>query len=248
MEQKINLPKHTSLYIKLSNTLKDQILNNFYHVGDLLPTEDVLQKEFDTSRTTVRSAVELLEKQGYVKRFQGRGTEVCSRHPTQNLNYLSSISGTLSKRYGDVKTGAFTLTMTVPPPDIQAKFKIKENEKVYSLSRTKIVNGKIIAYIKNFLLPSEIPNLENHEDYIKEFGLYQTLEQIYHLKLGYGIDNISVYMSGPLDSEIFEEHSSIPLYCTKRNTFLENGTLFEVVTAFIRAEDFEYTVYLKGRP
>jgi GntR family transcriptional regulator len=243
-----NLSKHSPLYITLANTLKEQILNNIYHVGDLLPTEDILQKEFTTSRTTVRSAVELLENEGYVKKFQGRGTEVCSRNPTQNLNFLSSISGTLSKCYGEVKTGSFTLTRTIPPHDIQAKFKIKENEPVYSLSRTKIVKGKIVAYIKNFLLPDDIPNLEEHVDYIKEHGLYQTLEQIYNLKLDCGIDNISVYMSGPLDSEIFEEHSSIPLYCTKRNTFLENGNLFEIVTAFIRAEDFEYTVYLKGRP
>jgi len=247
MEENMRVKGNSPLYRKLADKLEEKILNNFYRVGDLLPTEDVLQKEYETSRTTVRKAVEVLEKEGYVKKFQGRGTEVCSIHPKQDLNHLSSISDTLAKMYGKVQTGALTISRGVPPYDIQTKFGIDENEKVYILSRTKIVKGKIIAYIKNFILSTNIPDLENHSDFIIENGLYQTLEQIYHLKLDYAIDNISVYMSGPLDSEIFEEHSSIPLYCSKRDTFLADGTLFEVVTSFIRAEDFEYTVYLKGR-
>ena len=73
------------------------------------------------------------------------------------------------------------------------------------------------------------------------------IEKEYKLVLDNAVDNISVYMSGPLDSEIFEAHSPIPLYCSKRKTYLPDGTLFEIVTSFIRAEDFEYTVYLKGR-
>ena len=247
MEENFNANRNSPLYKRLADALKEQILNNIYHVGDLLPTEDVLQKEFTTSRTTVRKAIEVLEKEGYVKKYQGRGTEVCSIHPKQDLNHLSSISDTLAKMYGSVQTGSLTITRAIPPHDIQEKFGIDDNEKVYILSRTKIVQGKIIAYIKNFLLSANMPDLEKHSDFIRDHGLYQTLEQIYNLKLDYAIDNIYVYMSGPLDSEIFEEHSSIPLYCSKRNTFLADGTLFEIVTSFIRAEDFEYTVYLKGR-
>ena len=247
MDENIPINKNPPLYLKFAQTLKEQILNNVYHVGDLLPTEDVLQKNFSTSRTTVRNAIDVLEKEGYVKKFQGRGTEVCSIHPKQDLNYLSSISDTLAKMYGNVQTGTLTITKAIPPFDIQTKFKINEDEKVYVISRTKIVQGKIIAFIKNFILANNIPDLEKHSDFIKDHGLYQTLEQIYHLKLDYAIDNISVYMSGPLDSEIFEVNSSIPLYCSKRETYLADGSLFEAVTSFIRAEDFEYTVYLKGR-
>lgn len=243
MKEDRNVP----LYIKLSDSLKERIVSEAYKVGDLLPTEELLQKEFSSSRTTVRNAIEVLEKGGYVKKYQGRGTEICSVHPKQDLNYLSSISDTLAEMYGTVRTGYLNVNKVYPSPEIQNIFEINEKDEVYSLSRTKIVQGKIIAYIKNFVRAERTPNLENHKDSIKDIGLYRTLEKTYGLKLDHAIENISVYMSGPLDSEIFEVQSPIPLYCSKRKTYLADGKLFEMVTSFIRAEDFEYTVYLKGR-
>ncbi len=239
--------RNVPLYIKLADSLRERIFEEKYQVGDLLPTEELLQREFDSSRTTVRNAIDVLEKEGYVKKYQGRGTEICSVHPKQDLNYLSSISDTLSKMYGNVTTGALTINRYRPSVEIQKQFEIGETDEIYSIIRTKIVQGRTIAYLKNNLLAKRLPDLEDQQKSIQEVGLYRTIEGVYDIKLDHAIENISVYMSGPLDSEIFDVHSPIPLYCSKRKTYLANGTLFEMVTSFIRAEDFEYTVYLKGR-
>jgi DNA-binding GntR family transcriptional regulator len=239
--------RNVPLYKKLADSLKERIFEEKYQVGDLLPTEELLQREFNSSRTTVRNAIDVLEKEGYVKKYQGRGTEICSVHPKQDLNYLSSISDTLSKMYGNVTTGSLTINRSRPSVEVQKQFEIEEADEIYSIIRTKIVQGRTIAYLKNILLAKRLPDLEDQKDSIQKFGLYRTVERVYDIKLDHAIENISVYMSGPLDSEIFDVHSPIPLYCSKRKTYLANGTLFEMVTSFIRAEDFEYTVYLKGR-
>jgi GntR family transcriptional regulator len=239
--------KNVPLYLQLAESLKEEIISKSFQVGDLLPTEEVLQQRFSASRTTIRKAVEVLELEGYVKKFQGHGTKICSVHPKQDLNHLSSITETLVKMYGQVKTGTLTITKSKPNPEIQSSMEISENDDIYSMQRTKIVHGKTIVFIKNFLVAKYVPNLESHKESLIEFGLYETLEKVYNIKLDNAIENISVYMSGPLDSEIFEVQSPIPLYCSKRKTYLADGSLFELVTSFIRAEDFEYTVYLKGR-
>ena len=239
--------KNAPLYQRLMETIKEDIINQRYKVGDLLPTEESLQKQFEASRTTVRKAVEGLELEGYVKKIQGSGTRISSVHPKQDLNYLSSISETLYKMYGNVQTRNLSINKVKPGMEIQKELQISELDDIYTLQRTKVVFEKPVVFIKNFLVAEHIPNLEKYSSELAEMGLYQTLEKCYKLELGHAVENISVYMSGPLDDEIFEVSGSIPLYHSKRKTYLSDGRLFEYVTSFIRAEDFEYTVYLKGR-
>ena len=48
--------------------------------GDKLPSESQLQKEYNMSRVTVRSAMEELTAEGYIIKVQGKG--VSSRNLT----------------------------------------------------------------------------------------------------------------------------------------------------------------------
>ncbi len=53
--------------------LKERIESGVYTVGQMLPSENTLIKEFDCSRNTVRRAVGCLVRDGYVQTSQGRG-------------------------------------------------------------------------------------------------------------------------------------------------------------------------------
>lgn len=66
-------------YKLLAETLRQKILENIYQPGSKLPSESELQKQFALSRQTVRNALELLEKQGFVRSRQGSGTYVADR-------------------------------------------------------------------------------------------------------------------------------------------------------------------------
>ncbi|WP_208022206.1 GntR family transcriptional regulator [Pseudomaricurvus hydrocarbonicus] len=64
------------LYVQVSNTLKDEIVNGVHPVGSTLPTEDALCERFSVSRYTVREALRLLRDGGLVASRQGAGTVV----------------------------------------------------------------------------------------------------------------------------------------------------------------------------
>lgn len=85
-------------YIRVYNTLRSRILDGDYAVGDLLPSEPELEKQYLVSRTTVRKAVEMLSREGLVETKQGRGTIVLDYHTTQNINQVSSLSETLEQK------------------------------------------------------------------------------------------------------------------------------------------------------
>ena len=85
-------------YTRVHNEIKESIAKGIYPAGSLLPPEPELEKLFGVSRTTVRRAVEMLERSGYVEVKQGRGTRVLVYNINQNISMITSISQTLLRK------------------------------------------------------------------------------------------------------------------------------------------------------
>lgn len=63
-------------YIQVAAALRRRIEVGDWAPGEKISTLEALESEFQVARVTVRQAVELLERDGLVKRQQGRGTFV----------------------------------------------------------------------------------------------------------------------------------------------------------------------------
>jgi len=60
-------------YMTIAAELKDAISAGELNPGDMLSSENELAKRYDTSRVTVRKSLELLEHEGFVHSWQGKG-------------------------------------------------------------------------------------------------------------------------------------------------------------------------------
>ena len=67
-------------YLQIARTLISGIEAGRYAVGELMPTEHELCKEFGASRFTVREATKRLVELGLISRQAGVGTRVLSKH------------------------------------------------------------------------------------------------------------------------------------------------------------------------
>ena len=63
-------------YLQLASVLRRRIRDGHWAVGDKIATLEELEREFNVARVTVRQAIDLLQSEGLVKSFQGRGTFV----------------------------------------------------------------------------------------------------------------------------------------------------------------------------
>lgn len=77
------------LHVKISLTLKDEILNGVY--AGKIPGEFELMEKFSVSRSTIRQAIENLVKEGVLEKKHGIGTFVASRPVEEWLGSLSSF-------------------------------------------------------------------------------------------------------------------------------------------------------------
>jgi GntR family transcriptional regulator len=93
----------TPLYLKIAEVMRQRILRGTWKTGELLPTIDILMKEFQVARITVREAVKILEAEGLLDPRRGRGTLVLPHaSPTRPLNVVTSLSALVDLYRGDL--------------------------------------------------------------------------------------------------------------------------------------------------
>lgn len=78
----------TTLSERVAAKLGQLIVDGVHAPGSLLPTEPMLEKQFDVSRVTIRDAVKLLANCGLVKVRHGSGMTV---QPPENWQYLDPL-------------------------------------------------------------------------------------------------------------------------------------------------------------
>ena len=77
-------------YAQIQKNLEQRLIDGVYPIGSLMPSEQELSTEFNSSRTTIREALRYLRERGYVERRQGVGTRVIS--DTTRSTFFQSFS------------------------------------------------------------------------------------------------------------------------------------------------------------
>lgn len=128
------------LYRQLKQLLVDRIERGEYRPGDLIPGEHELQDSFQLSRTTVRQAMQELERAGYVTRHRGRGTFV-AEVPRAGVGHSLRAQG--------LRDGLRLLaTDTVPaPPEVAARLQLPPGAPVFRSRRLRLADDEPIGYL-----------------------------------------------------------------------------------------------------
>ena len=86
----------TPLYVQLMDILIDKI-ENYMEENDQLDSEREICEKYALSRTTVRQALDELEKEKYIYKMHGKGNFVASRRMEQELLKVYSFTDETKK-------------------------------------------------------------------------------------------------------------------------------------------------------
>lgn len=232
-------------YQKIYETLRRQIQENEYPVGSFLPPEPELGKKLNVSRTTVRKAVEILIRDGFVYVRRGVGTEILDFKATQPLQYTTSFSETLRDQGFDVSYRGVSVKGLPSTAKIAIDLKLEPGERVIRVHRVALANGKPIAIMLNYLLPDIVPGIEAKASKIN--SLYAFLESEYNIRIDSATDYISARSASAEEAAELKIKEGSPLLIVRRITY-SKGSPIERADLEIVAGRYEYSVRTTDRP
>ena len=141
-------------FYQVSETIRRRIYLGIYSDGEFIPTEKELEAEFFVSNITIRKALEILAREGILRRTRGAGTMVqkIEKHPvsiniTGNFrDWFDSASG----NFPNMEVEVLDLGPRICPERIRKIFKIFKDEKLWRLERIRRFNSKTASYYLNY--------------------------------------------------------------------------------------------------
>lgn len=161
LDKKSKVPLYKQLYYILKSQIVDEIIKD----GEEFYSENDLMKLFNVSRITVRSTLQLLESDGYLKKSQGNASIVVNQN--QFMWNLYEITGDLMK-FDDLKTELKSISIVKPSDKVLDNLMLPYGTKtVFRIERVRNVKEYKMARSISYLpvsLPIDLNNIGFEED------------------------------------------------------------------------------------
>jgi len=148
------------LYIRAEEALAS-LIGGTYQPGDKLPPEPELARKLGISRCTLREALRSFEERGLITRRQGVGTFVNASYLVieSGLETLVSLDSLARDKGLECITRDLVIEEQPADEEIATKLSVPQGAPVIVVRRTKITDGKPVAYMYD-ALPESIAALE----------------------------------------------------------------------------------------
>ena len=170
----MKVPKGIPLYQRIRAQLLNDISSHIIGLGDPIPTEAELMKNYSASRTTVRRAISSLVKEGMIVRKPGKGSFVKKSTSKTHVKLTGSYSDILgvSKR---TLAKVLRFEYVKPPFDVSKELRIKEDERVLRIDRIRFAEGIPFLYSINYV-PEDIGRSFSIKD-LEEYNMTELLTE-----------------------------------------------------------------------
>ena len=228
------------LYYQLKQWLIEQIEQGNWKPGDMLPTEQQLQEQYELSRTTVRQAFRELELDGYVTRYRGRGTFVAKPKVAHNPEPRSSLTNYLLQQ--GVQPGWQVLsTEWIPAPtEIANQLQIKPGTDIYCLRRLRLANDEPIGYHITYVSPKFTDAID--ETALTKGGSLRYLRRQNHLEGSRADRILEAVAAGKEEASLLGVEIKMPMLLIHRLVISQNGQPIEAFRGIYRGDRFQYHI------
>lgn len=220
--------------------------------GTFLPTEKKLMSFYDASRTTIRRAMQSLQKEHYVEIRQGRGTRVSLKDAKdasfglQKSHFFKEVSVSSNYLLEEARTqsqGAIIDTIKAAE-QIAKALQISKNEEVFRLQRVKLVNGLVFGYVVSYIPVHFCPDITSYNGKIT--NLYSTLQKAYQLSISSVQEHINAIVAGFVESKILDVKIGSPLILTTRIAKETHQQPVEYSESIFNPSLYQIVITMKG--
>lgn len=136
-----------SLRHQLADELRERIRAGEWAPGERLPSEPELARRQAVSRSSLRSAIAILEEEGYINRRHGSGTYVAHRPALPNdLSRNFGVSSLIRATGLEPGIAEQSVEIVIAPPAVAAALDLEPDEPVAVVRRVRTASGRRVAY------------------------------------------------------------------------------------------------------
>lgn len=229
------------LYDQLVDILTEKIEHEF-RPGDLMPSERELSDRYGLSRTTVRLALQELERLGLVVRQHGRGTFVADRS-AQTTNLMQSYSFTEQMK----SMGRVPETTILEFCEMEADKNLSEHmgarigDRLFKLKRLRSADGMPMMVERTYLPVRNFLSLKR--PMLEDRALYDVIEHDFHEEIAVAEEEFFASIARPADAHLLDISEGSPVLDLVRTTYNTGNEILEYTLSVARADQFKYKVY-----
>lgn len=232
------------LYHQLQHAMRTAIESGRWAPGQRLPGERELMRQYGVSRTTVREALEALERDGLVVRQQGRGTFVAPRPLIATLARLQGFTEELQALGRPVGVTVLHAGPVPAPPEAAEALQLEPGARVVEISRVVTLDGQPLFTDESFLLPGP-----GRLVLAAEPGqtIYAALEAV-GFKPATGEQTIEAAPATRREAQHLGIRPGEPVLLIRRVTRMADGAPLEYRRVAYRGDRYRYRVALVRQP
>lgn len=209
-----------------------------------IPSERQLESLYDLSRTTIRQAIELLVRQGFLYREHGRGTFVSPQKLQKGLLELTSFSEDMLNR--GVQPGQIILDLREVdlPQTVAKKLELPlETQRSLRIERIRLGNGQPIGLQTSYLVLDEGQTI-TREELEARGSLYVLLQEKFHIIPAEADETLEVTVATLEEATLLQIAEGSPLLLSERVLWSQDRRAVEYVKILYRADRYRYTMRL----
>lgn len=229
------------LYLQLMDIIIEMIKEDNLKENTQLPSERELCELYDISRSTVRQAIQELEREGYIYKVQGKGTFVSPKRYEQDLLEFYSFTEEMKKLNKTPTSRVLDFEIIKADEKIARKLKINIGDKVYVFTRLRLADDEPMMLETSYVPVDRFPNLTKQQ--LQEKAMYDIFKEEYSVVFTGAEETLEPVVTRAHEAELLDYFEGLPSMMIERITY-ENGKVIEHTKGIARGDRFKYRVYL----
>lgn len=232
--------KKQPLYDQLVDVLREKIETEM-GPNTMLSSERELVEHYGLSRTTVRLALQELEKMGYIYRQHGKGTFVSDlSKKTTNLSGAYSFTDQMNALGKIPETKILEFEKIEANKYLANQLNVSLGEPLYKLKRLRLADDQPMMLERSYLpvkifLSMDVQQLESKP-------LYTLFEENYEQIIRVADEEFYASLVTGRDAEILALMESSPVLHLVRKTYNIKNEIIEFTRSVARADQFRYRI------
>ncbi|MFB1049791.1 trehalose operon repressor [Paraliobacillus sp. JSM ZJ581] len=230
-------------YFVIYQEIAKQIEEGRWKSEQLLPSENELKDTYQTSRETIRKALNLLSQNGYIQKVRGKGSVVIPRNKYDfPVSGLVSFKELADKMGSKPKTTVEKLSLVTSTNFIKQQLQLSSNQAIWEVIRVRELEENKVILDKDFFIKDYVPHLTEE---ICSDSIYAYLEGELGLTISFAKKEITIDEPTKEDRELLDLEGFHTIVVIKNYVYLDDASLFQYTESRHRPDRFRFVDFAR---